>query len=121
MKNSKTLGIVLGAAALLVLAGIAAMGIFYQSTSANAASYYGRINNEQVEEITPHGGMNYRYHLLVYDDSGKAHDLDLDTSRILKDSAFILIKTAPLRGVLSWEELQYEQLPEVVQTKYTAP
>jgi len=71
-----------------------------------------------VQEITPHGGMNYRYTLQVYAEDGTASTLDLDTSRILKDGAYILIRTAPLRGVLSWEELQYDQLPSPVQAKY---
>ena len=50
--------------------------------------------------------MNYRYTLQVYAEDGTASTLELDTSRILKDGAYILIRTAPLRGVLSWEELQ---------------
>ena len=37
---------------------------------------------------------------------------------MLKDGAFIRIEVAPIRGVISWEEMQYEQLPAAVQGKY---
>ena len=62
--------------------------------------------------------MNYRYSLVVYGTDGGRRSLDLDTSRVLKDGAFIRIEVAPIRGVISWEEMQYKQLPAAVQGKY---
>ncbi|MBD5160476.1 MAG: YxeA family protein [Oscillibacter sp.] len=118
MKKSKILFTAAGAAALVLVLAIAALGIIFQSTEANATVCYGRIDNTLVQEITPHGGMNYRYSLTVYDENGAASSLELDTSRILKDGAYIAITTAPLRGVLSWEELSYDQLPAPVQKHY---
>lgn len=109
----------LSAAALVIVLGIGVLAIVFRATEANAANYYSRIDNTLAQEITPHGGMNYRYTLQVYAGDGTASTLELDTSRILKDGAFILIRTAPLRGVLSWEELQYDQLPAPVQAKYS--
>ena len=118
MKTAKHLVVILGAAALIAVVGIAAVGIIFKSTSENTTSYFSRIDNEQVEAITPHGGMNYRYSLQVYSEDGKPSSLDLDTSRILKDGAFIRIETAPIRGVIRWEELQYGELPSAVQSFY---
>lgn len=118
MKKTKVLFTVIGAAALAAALGIAVLGILFQSTAANASVCYGRIDNTLVQEITPHGGMNYRYSLTVYDENGAASSLELDTSRILKDGAYIAITTAPLRGVLSWEEFSYDQLPAPVQRHY---
>ena len=118
MKKAKPIFVFLSAAVLIAVLAIAVLAILFRSTEANAATVYSRIDNDLVQEITPHGGMNYRYTLQVYSEDGTASTLDLDTSRILKDGAYILIKTAPLRGVLSWEEMQYNELPSLVQAKY---
>lgn len=119
MQKAKPVFIIVGAAALILVLGIAALTIIFRTTEANAANVYSRIDNDLVQKIPPHGGMNYRYTLQVYTEDGTASTLELDTSRILRDGAYILIKTAPLRGVLSWEELQYGQLPAPVQAKYS--
>ena len=118
MKRAKPVLMIFGAAALVLVVGIAVLGFLFQSTEANATSYYSRIDNTLVQEITPHGGMNYRYTLQVYTEDGAASTMDLDTSRILRDGAYILIRSAPLRGVLSWAEMQYEELPSPVQARY---
>ena len=118
MRRVKPVLIVLGVAAMVVVIGIAAIGFLFQYTGNNTTSYYGRIDNDLVEEIVPHGGMNYRYHMPVYREDGSQEYLDLDTSRVLKDGAYIHIETAPLRGVLRWEELQHEELPDAVRVRY---
>lgn len=119
MKKAKPVLLILGAAAAVVVIGVGALGFLFQYTESNTTDYYGRIDNDLVEKITPHGGMNYRYHLPVYLEDGSREDLDLDTSRILKDGAYIHIETAPLRGVLRWEEMQYDELPTPVQAHYS--
>lgn len=118
MKKGKLLLAVIGGAALFLVVAAGTMGMLFQATGENAVSWYGRIDNDLVEPITPHGGMNYRYSLVVYGADGGRRSLDLDTSRVLKDGAFIRIEVAPIRGVISWEEMQYEQLPAAVQGKY---
>lgn len=118
MKKGKILLAVIGGAVLVLAVAIGGMGVLFQATGENAVSYYSRIDNNLVEPITPHGGMNYRYSLVVYGEDGGEKQLDLDTSRVLKDGAFIRIEVAPLRGVISWEEIQYGQLPAAVQGKY---
>ena len=118
MKNAKNVFAILGAALLVVVAACGALGLVYQTTANNSTDYYSRIDNSLVKEITPHGGMNYRYHLQVYTETGERSEMDFDTSRVLKDQAFIRIESAPLRGVLGWEELQFDELPEAVQKMY---
>ena len=118
MKRIRIVLIVAGALALLFAAGIGSMGILYQSTADNAESLYSQIDNEKLEPITPHGGMSYRYTLRAYTGSGAGKNLELDTSRELKDGAYILVKVAPFRGVISWEEVSFEQLPPPVQAHY---
>lgn len=118
MKKGKTLLIILGAVALTAAAGIGVIAILFQATNENTTSYYSRIDNSLVQPITPHGGMNYRYSLTVYTEEGREQDLELDTSRVLKEGAFIRIETAPIRGVIRWEEVQYDELPAPVQGYY---
>ena len=119
MKKAQPVFTIIAAAVIVLALGIAILAILFRSTEANATNCYSRIDNDLVSEISPHGGMNYRYSLQVYSEDGSVSSLDLDTSRILKDGAYIMITTAPLRGVLSWEEKQYDELPPAVQAKYS--
>ena len=48
---------------------------------------------------------------------GKA-PITFETSKILKDQAFINLKVAPIRGVVTWAEIIYEELPEKVKDIY---
>lgn len=50
--------------------------------------------------------------------SGEAKDITFETSKILKDQAFINLKVAPIRGVVTWAEINYEELPEKVKDIY---
>ena len=119
MKKARPIFVLAAAVVLVIVLGIAILAILFRTTEANATNVYSRIDNTLVQEIAPHGGMNYRYTLQVYAENGTASSLDLDTSRILRDGAYILIRTAPLRGVLSWAEMQYDELPAAVQAKYS--
>ena len=118
MKKGKTVLLVAGALALILVAGICSMGLLFQSTTDNAENLYSQIDNEKIAPITPHGGMNYRYTLQAYGEDGRSKSMELDTSRVLKDGAFIKIQTVPMRGVIGWEEMQYEELPPAVQGRY---
>ena len=53
-----------------------------------------------------------------YNSSGEAKDITFETSKILKDQAFINLKVAPIRGVVTWAEINYEELPEKVKDIY---
>ena len=70
MKRAKQVLLILGVAAAVLILGIAVLAYLFQYTGSNTTSYYGRIDNDLVEEITPHGGMNYRYHMPVYLEDG---------------------------------------------------
>jgi len=39
----------------------------------------------------------------------------------LKEGAFVRLTVMPVRGVLEWKEVQYEELPAAVQNHYAAP
>ena len=43
------------------------------------------------------------------------------TERILRDKAYLLLETRPLVGVISWEEVSWDQVPEAAQALLTPP
>lgn len=89
------------------------------STEAGAVSCYSRIDNENVQEIPPFENMNFSYTLPAYNENGQKKTITFETARVLKENAFIRLKILPIRGVISWAEVQYGQLPPAVQKCYS--
>lgn len=56
--------------------------------------------------------------LVAYDESGNAKDVTFETSKVLTDGAYLCLKVAPIRGVVTWAEMQFDELPSSVQEKY---
>lgn len=121
MKKKVLLGI--GAVAIVVVC----FGVFLLS-GIGSTYYYSQIDNSKIEQggtnrgvINFSGNMAYSYTLHCYDENGKEKDITFGTSRELKEGAFICLTVMPIRGVLAWEEVQYNELPIAVQEKYIAP
>lgn len=83
------------------------------------SDYYSQIDNTKISEIDPEGSMKYAYTLTAYDENGEEKEVTFKTSHELTEDAFIHLETAPIRGVVSWEEVQYDDLPAAVQSQYT--
>ena len=90
---------------------IAMAGLFYLAFCTDNA-YYTRVDNGLVSEITPRSGMSYRYELPAYDKKGHVHMVNFETSRILREGAYLRLNVAPIRGVISWEEVQPTDIPD---------
>lgn len=71
-----------------------------------------------MTEIAPHGAMNDRYTLSAYDETGAEKELSFETSRILTDDAYLCLKVPPFRGVVTWAEVQFDEMPAAVQEQY---
>ena len=63
--------------------------------------------------------MNYKYTLAAYDENGNEKDVVFETSRVLTDQAFLCLKVNFIRGVVTWAEVEYEELPTEVQQYYS--
>lgn len=111
--NKKTVLIGIGVVVVIIL-GIS-IAFF---SGVGSSNYYTQIDNEKVSEIDPHGAMNYSYTLISYDESGKEKELTFETSKVLTDSAYLCLNVAPIRGVVTWNEVQYEELPDAVKNVY---
>lgn len=111
--NKKTVLIGIGVVVVIIL-GIS-IAFF---SGVGSSNYYTQIDNEKVSEIDPHGAMNYSYTLIAYDESGKEKELTFETSKVLTDGAYLCLNVAPIRGVVTWSEVQYEELPETAKNVY---
>lgn len=111
MKSKK---VVVGIIAAILVA--VCMGGAFLATQND--DYYTQIDNRWVQKIAPHGAMNYKYTLAAYDKNGNEKDVVFETSRILTDDAFLCLKVNFIRGVVTWAEVKYEELPAKVQQYY---
>lgn len=91
-----------------------------------SADYYTQIDNRRMEEVHSRGGvidfkggLPYSYTLLSYDEKGKEKEITFGTSKELREGAFLHLTVKPVRGVLDWAEVSYEELPPAVQKRYT--
>lgn len=123
MKKKITVGI---AAAAIIIAGFICFCIWFLS-GAGSTYYYGQIDNSKLEQVESKGGvidfsgngnMDYSYTLFCYNENGKGKDITFGASKELKEGAFIRLTVMPVRGVLEWSEVRYEELPAAVQGKY---
>ncbi len=109
----------------VALVGICVCIFFF--LEADSTYYYSQIDNSKIEQVESRGGvidfkggMSYQYTLFSYNENGKGKDITFGTSRELKEGAFIRLTVMPIRGVLEWEEVQYDELPAAVQSNYAA-
>lgn len=120
MTNKIIIGI---GAVIALLIGIAGFSAWFLSGS-DSSYYYVQIDNSKIEEVDSRGGvidlrggMDYSYTLHAYDKNGKGTDITFGASRELREGAYLQLTVKPLRGVVAWSEVQYEELPAAVQSR----
>ncbi len=86
--------------------------LFYQNTT-----YYTRVDNTKVKQLNS-GDMRYEYTLDAYQENGKLKEVTFKTSRELKNGAYLELEVMVTRGVKSWKEVQFSDLPNKVKEKY---
>lgn len=112
------------AIAAIIVVGIISFCMWFFSGS-GSTYYYTQIDNSKIEQneskggvINLSGGLEYSYTLPAYNEKGKEKDIRFGASRELREGAFIRLTVTPVRGVLEWSEVQYEELPAAVQGNY---
>ena len=122
----KQIKIAIGAAAVLLIVLIGFCAWFLSGSG--STEYYAQIDNTKVEQVDTKGGvisfkgnLPYSYTLTAYDEKGTEKEITFGTSRELREGAFICLTVMPVRGVLDWSEVQYDELPAAVQNHYSAP
>lgn len=86
--------------------------------------YYVRIDNSKVRENDSSGGvvnfkgaLDYLYTLPAYNEKGKEKEITFGTSRQLREGAYLKLSVSPLRGVVEWKEVEYEELSAEIREK----
>lgn len=114
------------AAAAILMAGLIGFCVWFLSGT-GSSYYYAQIDNSKLEQVESKGGvinfsgngnLDYSYTLICYDEDGDGKEITFGTSKELKEGAFIRLTVMPVRGVLEWSEVQYEELPAAVQRKW---
>lgn len=93
----------------------------------NNTHYYTQIDESKMTEnekagqggvIDFTGGMKYLYTLTCYDENGKEKSFTFGANKELRNGAFLKLTTRPIQGVVAWEEVKYEDMPDSVKEKY---
>lgn len=101
---------ILGIVIFLALGGLGYYFCFVQSEV-----YYSQIDNTKCEQIA---AKEYKYTLEAYNAKGKRKELEFKTNRELREDAFLEFEVMLTRGVISWQEVFYTELPNDVQSQY---
>ena len=105
----------------IILAVIIAIGIcigtFY-FLEGYEETYYTQIDNTKIEQVSSSDNMKFEYTLVCYNERGKKKEIKFKTSRELRENAYLMLKVRVI-GVHSWEEIQYNELPDKVKTNYS--
>ena len=78
--------------------------------------YYTQIDNTKIQEVSGSDDMKYEYTLTAYNKNGKEKEVKFKTSRELREGAYLELEVMQIRGVISWREVQQDELPEDVKT-----
>lgn len=99
---------------ILALAVALGLGYHFILDTDSAAQWYAQVDNAHVE---PHqqDADEYEYSLEAFDEGGNVHEVSFKTERMLRDEAFLKLETMPVRGVISWEEVQPADIPPKAQ------
>ena len=103
--------VIIGIVLVIALCCGAYYMLVYQSSD-----YYTQIDNTK-EKISKHN-MNYEYTLTSYNKNGKSKEITFQTTRELREDAYLKLKVMMTRGVVNWEEVQFDEMPESVQEQY---
>lgn len=83
---------------------------------AGKSIYYTVINNKNT---FLNDNNRYEYTLDSHDNNGNVKTLTFTASKELRENAYLELYVAPFRGVTYWQEIQYNDLPSIVQKIYT--
>ncbi|MDE6600829.1 MAG: YxeA family protein [Lachnospiraceae bacterium] len=118
--------VLVGIGTAVVIAGVL-LGIGAWLFLGGRTTYYTQIDNSRISEGKPRdgvidlkGGMSYSYTLPAYNEKGVGKDITFGASRELREGAFLELTVSPVRGVVEWSEVQYEELPDAVRECYDA-
>lgn len=99
-----------------ILGGFAdEMGEIAVAAPPMGATYYLQVDNACVTcDADGDEDMPYRYDLPAWSEDGVGTNVVFRTARELRDGAYLRFDAAFLRGMISWEEIGADELPDAV-------
>lgn len=83
--------------------------------------YYTQIDNSKYTISYKNEKELYEYKLPSYDDKGNGKEIPFKTTRKLRNNAFLKLKYTNFGGVVTWEEIKWNELPEKLQSIFPKP
>ena len=80
-------------------------------------SFYTRVDNSNVRNVDEND-MKFSYSLPAVSSSGEKKTVEFMTYRQLREGALLKLKLLPLRGVTEWEEVQWNDLPDIIKSVF---
>lgn len=110
-------------AALAVVALVGAGAWFgYHAVFTDPVAHYAQVDADRLTQADENNNdFAYHYDLPAVDADGKTGTLGFDTSRELRDGAYLKLETLALRGVVRWEEVAWDEIPAAAQAELPAP
>lgn len=102
---------------IAVIAIIALLFIVFYLVFEQKSEYYVQVDNSKIEQISRTDNMKYKYTLTGYNKNGNSKELEFNTSRELREGAYLKLDVMLLRGVITWEEVEPTELPDKVKTE----
>ena len=116
----RMLKVLIALAVIGVAAGAAWWG--YGQVFGSGDVWYAQVDGERLSAAGENNnGFDYHYDLPAANAAGKTETLGFDTSRELRDGAYLQLKTLALRGVVSWEEVAWNKIPAAAQERLDPP
>lgn len=82
-------------------------------------TYYTQVDNTRIEKQESTNGvfdftgdMPLAYELPAFDETGKEKEISFGVERELLDDAYLELQVVPIRGVMEWSEVQFDEIPE---------
>jgi uncharacterized protein (TIGR01655 family) len=91
--------------------------VFYLANTDNASAWYVRVDDAAAEQKADGGEGAWEYTLDAYDEGGGHRQLTFTAGKRLRDGAYLRLGYMPVRGVVSWEEVQPEQVPDAARER----
>lgn len=107
---------------LLVIAIAIGVCIWWVVSEIPNGTYYTQVDNTRIVKqesasgvIDFTGDMPLAYKLPAYDEAGKEKEISFGVERELRDDAYLELQVVPIRGVMEWSEVQFDEIPEKAQ------
>lgn len=93
------------------------VGVFYLTNTDNASTWYVQVDDAVAQDKSDEGEEVWEYTLDAYDEGGTHRQLTFTAGKRLRDDAYLKLRYLPVREVISWEEVQIDELPQAVRER----